>query len=948
VLTPACEENAPGLPAIAYRAGRWATFKQTMLARLSSAEYPALADLRTREDDDFSIALLDAGAVMLDILTFYQERLANESYLRTATQLRSLTELARLIGYQPAPGIGSAVYLSFSLQAAPGAPPDPSTPAITIPQGTQVQSVPAQGQTPQTFETSGDTLAKADWNALPVQTGIPWIPQMGDLHVRLEGTATQLQTGDAILIVGDERRNGSSTDPHWDLRILTSVIVDTANNRTLVTWSEGLGHAATNVLPASQNPAFYALRQRASLFGFNAMNPLMIVGDALKAINNAKLLSGNEWIFGSAAGTNLATASLVDLDAVYSKLTVDGWLALIAPDASNTRSPSGRVALCLIKSVTSVSRSDYAMSGKITRLAVDSQPALGAYYAATRTTSVLTQSEVLAVPEQPLDHPAYGSVVDLKGVRVDLAGVQAIAIYGKRQKMVVKPNVSGLSFDPDDATPGSLTLYPGDTVTILEPVNLPLNSDGTVPDWAASSDIRHLRVLDASGRTGKLSAALNQFALSPATSNDSGIQEFALVSSISTENAPYPHTRIHLRSALLNCYDRSATSVNANVGLATQGMTVGEILGSGAAASPNQRFSLKQKPLTFVQAPSSTGRLSTLEVTADDVKWTEVNSLYQQTPAARVFATLNQVGGNTDVLGGDGVEGSTLPTGQNNIRATYRIGSGVSGNVAAGSITTLMDRPLGVIGVNNPQGATGGQDAQSVDDIRANAPLSVLTLGRAVSVTDYENFARSFAGIAKAHAIWIPSGPGRGVFVTVAAAGGSALPPGNSTLGNLISSLHDYGNPLIPINAVSFLETLFSFSADIKYDPSRDAAAVQESIRDSLSQHYSFDARDFGQGVSADEISAFIQAVPGVIAVNVTGLTLGATSAAGDLDGGHWSTYAYNQWLSQHVTLARPASDSPTRVCAYVPVATPTALPDPAEILVLDPDRSKLVLGVLA
>jgi baseplate J-like protein len=952
VLTPACEDNPPGLPAIAYRAGRWATFKQTMLARLSSAGYPALAALRTRSNDDFSIALLDAGSVMLDILTFYQERLANESYLRTATQLQSLTELARLIGYQPAPGVGSAVYLSFTLQAAPGAPPDPTTPAITIPKGTQVQSVPAQGQTPQTFETSADILAKADWSALPVQTGIPWLPKTDDVSVYLQGTATQLQTGDAILIVGDERRNGTSSNQNWDLRIVTSVTVDGPSNRTFVTWSEGLGDKAANVSPAAKNPAFYALRQRASLFGFNAMNPLMLAGAALTAIVNAGLLnsSSTEWTFGTtASGTKLSDANLVDLDAVYSKVTVGGWLALIEPDAQTTRSPAGLVALCLIESVTTVSRSDYAMSGKISRLTVDAPPAtLASYYAATRSTSVLTQSEQLAVPEQPLDHALYGSFIDLKGVRVDLAGVQAVAIYGRRQKLVVTPAGNGLSFNPDDPTLGSLTLRPGDVVTILEPLHLPLNGDGSIPDWTKASDVRDLRVLDASGRTGTLSAPLNQFRLTPSSSNDPGIQEYALVSSISTESNPYPRTRIHLKSELLNCYDRTATSVNANVGLATQGMTVAEILGSGAAATPNQRFSLKQKPLTFVQAPGPTGRVSTLKVTANDVAWTEDPSLYEEPPSARVFATLNQVGGNTDVLGGDGVEGSTLPTGQNNIRATYRIGSGLSGNVGAGSITTLMDRPLGVIGVNNPQAATGGQDAQSVDGIRANAPLSVLTLGRAVSVIDYENFARSFAGIAKAHAIWIPSGFGRGVFVTVAAAGGSALPPGNPTLANLITSLHDYGNPLIPIHAVSFLETLFSFSADIKYDPSRDAAVVRQNVRDSLSQRYSFDARAFGQGVSADEIAALIQAVPGVIAVNVTKLTRGPTSKAGDLDAGHWSTYAYNQWLSQQVTLSPPASGSPLRLCAYLPVATPTELPAPAEILVLNPDRSKVVLGVLA
>ena len=181
VQTPQGEDNLPGLPAIAYRTGTWARFKESMLARLSSTDYPALAALKTRDDDDFSIALLDASSVMLDILTFYQERLANESYLRTAKQLPSLTELARLIGYQPAPGAGASVYLSFSLTAATGSPSDPSTTAITIPQGTQVQSVPAQGQTPQTFETAADILAKADWNALPVQTGVLWAPQTGDV-----------------------------------------------------------------------------------------------------------------------------------------------------------------------------------------------------------------------------------------------------------------------------------------------------------------------------------------------------------------------------------------------------------------------------------------------------------------------------------------------------------------------------------------------------------------------------------------------------------------------------------------------------------------------------------------------------------------------------------------------------------------------------------------------
>src|SRR5271165_3409960 len=110
VQTPQPRSTAPGLSAVPYRAGTWASFKESMLARLSSSDYPALLPLKTRDDDDFTIALLDATSVVLDILTFYQERLANENYLRTAVQLRSLVELSRLIGYQPAPGVSASTY----------------------------------------------------------------------------------------------------------------------------------------------------------------------------------------------------------------------------------------------------------------------------------------------------------------------------------------------------------------------------------------------------------------------------------------------------------------------------------------------------------------------------------------------------------------------------------------------------------------------------------------------------------------------------------------------------------------------------------------------------------------------------------------------------------------------------------------------------------------------
>src|SRR5208282_2929632 len=183
---------------------------------------------------------------------------------------------------------------------------------------------------------------------------------------------------------------------------------------------------------------------------------------------------------------------------------------------------------------------------------------------------------------------------------------------------------------------------------------------------------------------------------------------------------PYAHTQIQLHAPLANCYERASTSVNANVALVTHGQSVSEIMGSGSAATPNQEFTLRQSPLTYVQAPTPTGRQSTLQVQVNGAAWNAVPSLYQQGPSAQVFATLNQSDGTTDVLFGDGVEGATLPTGQNNLQANYRIGLGSAGNVAAGAISTLIDRPLGVSGVTNPQAATGGGDPDSIDDIRTS------------------------------------------------------------------------------------------------------------------------------------------------------------------------------------------------------------------------------------
>lgn len=230
--------NRPGLPALAYRIGTHGAFLEEMIARLSSQDFPALARLTTRERSDPAIALLDSWALIGDVLTFYQERIANEGFLRTATERRSVVELARLLGYRPRPGVAASVYLAYTLdEDRSKTPPTPTT--ALIPVGSRVQSVPAgPGQLPQTFETSVALEARSEWNTLLPRLAQPQAFTLDRAFgtnaltrsaVYFRGTATNLNPGDSLLLV----LSGAS-GAQGCLRSIQQVVVESAFDRTAI------------------------------------------------------------------------------------------------------------------------------------------------------------------------------------------------------------------------------------------------------------------------------------------------------------------------------------------------------------------------------------------------------------------------------------------------------------------------------------------------------------------------------------------------------------------------------------------------------------------------------------------------------------------------------------------------------------------------------------------
>src|SRR5882724_4768305 len=164
-IVPGPVFNRPGLSQVRYRVGTQVDFLRSALAALSDPELSALRSLTTRDTDDFTIALLDGWATLADVLTFYQERIANEFWLRTATERDSILRLAQLIGYRLKPGVAAETPLAFLLDETPGAPTE-----VTIKVGSKVQSVPGADEKPQTFETIEEIETRMSWGALKPQT----------------------------------------------------------------------------------------------------------------------------------------------------------------------------------------------------------------------------------------------------------------------------------------------------------------------------------------------------------------------------------------------------------------------------------------------------------------------------------------------------------------------------------------------------------------------------------------------------------------------------------------------------------------------------------------------------------------------------------------------------------------------------------------------------------
>ncbi|MFF4921196.1 putative baseplate assembly protein [Kitasatospora sp. NPDC001261] len=1132
--TPVPVFNPPGLDAIGYRVGRYGEFLDSLLARLSGPAYPALRDLTVRTPDDPAIALLDAWAVLADLLTFYSERIANEGYLRTATEEDSLALLGRLVGHRPRPGVAADTYLAYSLDHDPRAAEDPT---VVIPRGARSQSVPGPGEDPQSFETAEDLPARSAWNELAVLRRRPYQLTPGQLNPggRAElfaaGTANNLRPGDRLLFVFSADK---AADPvHRMLRLVPEVRLDRDNDVTVIGLPRDLrtlkdlraeladwitvSESAPNPRPGHSRiirdfdeqvlaplradldrpsgplgtPAEFAdrlapvvdraaeaaelahaqqpvadwfghlgeeltgLRDRAhqleppqapdkpgppgpgtadpAVRGLGSLLAALRTAPARPPLSARDLARDPQRLF--APGSDLGAQLLSALDPRLRDGLYPAWrqVDLTAPLAVHEIQAMRVVATPF--GATAPLKPVYGTDGRIDRY-VD-WPLSGSTLVSVRIafddagtvpktadfTYVEAGSLVHSGFSLPWDHtfpfgpgqvkivttePTAPPVPPPSALRTAVpapapepgVSAQLLAELPERTVFVSRPQADGRVHVKVEGGPGPALDYqldPGQErtgesgelnvrvhryagtdqsapavevalTTKLQPVSgtvLTLDAvydqiapgswvviqrprkglDGGIPGSRDLAEVitrvTDVRVVSRAdfGITGKVTElSLQQpwlddqdtqlshlrdatvyargealrLADEPVTEDVRGDRiELARLYdgltpgrwiAVSGERTDLPHTTgvrgtelamiagveqgvdpllpgdtvrttVTLSAPLAFRYRRDTVQVLGNVVRATQGATRDEAIGSGDAGVPGQRFTLWQSPLTWLAADTPGGARSTLEVRVDGVLWHEVDSLTGRGPDERVYVTATAADGRTTITFGDGVHGSRLATGRENVRARYRIGIGESGNVGAGRITQLTTRPLGVSAVVNPLPATGGAGPDGPGLARRTIPLAVTALDRLVSVPDYEDFTRARAGIGRASATRLSDGRRELVHVTVAGVDDIPLAADSDLLRTLRSSLTAYGDPRLPVRVAVRELVLLVVAAGVKVAPDHSWDLVEPAVRRALLDRLGYAGRQLGQPAHLSEVLAAAQAVPGVDRVDVDAFT---------------------------------------------------------------------------
>ena len=293
--------------------------------------------------------------------------------------------------------------------------------------------------------------------------------------------------------------------------------------------------------------------------------------------------------------------------------------------------------------------------------------------------------------------------------------------------------------------------------------------------------------------------------------------------------------------------------------MATQGFTVeNELVKAQATGEPNQIYPLENSDV--IEA--------SVTVTIDNVVYEKTQYLIDVPGTTPACTTVTDADGVTYVQFGDNI-GGRIPPLNRSIYASYRVGGGTIGNVSAGALTEFESGFSSGLTVINQSAAAGGEDPESTDSIKVNAPLSLKSLNRAVSLSDYASLTLQVSGIAKSNAT---SEAYSSVIVYFAPFGDRGVESDNVTPTAIFNALRtnvaNYLRGKAPANTSVTLAPPSYVKTDIKIEvtvlPQYRQSSIQAAVTSAINEILAFDNVLFSDRISLQYLMRTIASVPGV------------------------------------------------------------------------------------
>lgn len=320
--------------------------------------------------------------------------------------------------------------------------------------------------------------------------------------------------------------------------------------------------------------------------------------------------------------------------------------------------------------------------------------------------------------------------------------------------------------------------------------------------------------------------------------------------------------------ALPKGFTKANAILHGNVVLAGHGaVKPDKVLSSGPAPAANQSLLLDIEQVSSIEDPTHPrGTRPAIQVSIDGEIWRQVIRFDESKPTDPHYTVRATEEGHLRLIFGDGWRGRRLPAGVNNVRVRHRAGAGRSGNdLPAGSLQSPVHPHPWVAAVDQPLRTVGGEDMERPEHLREQAPATLLTMGRAVSLSDFEHLAENRLNVWHARAFRRPGGGGYDelVEVVVVPAGGGKVEPIRE---KLTEFLHGHSVPTVRVVVEDYKQGPVGLDVELRVDHGRFTAdQVVASVQDALLDRFSIERRGIGQTLYLSEIYEVVEThVPGV------------------------------------------------------------------------------------